>query len=91
MTTAAATGTPRKRRSRSTPKAEPNSSSPASTTSSSRASAEPPRVPMKVYVARKRMKVNGAWLTPGEVVPWASDLPRVESWVRAGFLNEEMR
>lgn len=42
-------------------------------------------------MVRRKMRVNGQWRMPGEVVPEAQDWPRVESMVRAGFLNEEMR
>jgi len=34
------------------------------------------------------MKVDGKQLMPGDPVPQASGWLRVESWVRAGFLNE---
>jgi hypothetical protein len=37
------------------------------------------------------MKVSGRQLQPGDDVPEAQDWLRVESWVRAGFLNEEWR
>jgi len=46
---------------------------------------------VKVYVARKRLEINGRVLQPGDEAPEANDLPRVESWVRAGLLNEEWR
>ena len=42
----------------------------------------------KEYTARKKMKVDGQQLKPGDVVPGAGEWLRVESWVRAGFLNE---
>jgi hypothetical protein len=34
------------------------------------------------------MKVNGTTRMPGDPVPEAEEWLRVESWVRAGFLNE---
>lgn len=40
-----------------------------------------------VYVARKTLKLNGRTIKPGTVVPEASSWPRVESWVRSGYLD----
>lgn len=39
------------------------------------------------YVARKPMRVAGRMVRAGDVVPEAGSWPRVESWVRAGFLD----
>jgi hypothetical protein len=40
-----------------------------------------------VFVARKTLKLNGRTIRPGEQVPEASGWPRVESWVRAGYIE----
>lgn len=39
------------------------------------------------YVARKTMRLNGRTIKPGIDVPEASAWPRVESWVRSGYLD----
>ena len=39
------------------------------------------------YVARKTMRLNGRTIKPGIDVPEASTWPRVESWVRSGYLD----
>lgn len=39
------------------------------------------------YVARKTLRLNGRLIKPGTVVPEASSWPRVESWVRAGYID----
>jgi len=44
-----------------------------------------PRGP--VYVARKPMQIGSRKIKPGETVPEAGSWPRVESWVRAGYLD----
>lgn len=41
------------------------------------------------YVARKPMQIGGRKIKVGEVVPEAASWPRVESWVRSGYLNVE--
>lgn len=41
------------------------------------------------YVARKSMQIGGRKIKVGEVVPEASSWPRVESWVRAGYIDIE--
>ena len=47
--------------------------------------AQKPKGP--VYVARKSMQIGGRKIKPGEVVPEAGSWPRVESWIRAGYLD----
>ena len=45
-------------------------------------------VPVTVmYVARKTLRLNGKLIRPGTLVPEASTWPRVESWVRSGYLD----
>lgn len=39
------------------------------------------------YVARKTLRLNGRLIKPGTVVPEAGSWPRVESWVRAGYID----
>lgn len=39
------------------------------------------------YVARKPMRIGDREIRVGDVVPEAGSWPRVESWVRAGFLD----
>lgn len=39
------------------------------------------------YVARKTLRLNGRTIKPGTDVPEAASWPRVESWVRAGYLD----
>ena len=39
------------------------------------------------YVARKTLRLNGRTVKPGTDVPEAASWPRVESWVRAGYLD----
>lgn len=39
-------------------------------------------------VGRKPLKVGDKYLQPGEVVPEAHTWPRVEAWVRSGWLKE---
>lgn len=86
------------------PRRQRRKSVPASSTSSEQltlpldASADPPSPPeptpppkRRVYVARKKITIDGQIRKPGDVVPEADSLPRVESWVRSGYLNEEWR
>jgi len=40
-----------------------------------------------VYVARKSMQLGGRKIKGGDVVPEAGSWPRVESWIRAGYLD----
>lgn len=39
------------------------------------------------YVARKTLRLNGRLIKPGTPVPEASGWPRVESWVRSGYID----
>lgn len=39
------------------------------------------------YVARKTLRLNGRTIKPGTDVPEASSWPRVESWVRTGYID----
>jgi hypothetical protein len=39
------------------------------------------------YVARKTLHLNGRLIKPGTLVPEASKWPRVESWVRSGYID----
>jgi hypothetical protein len=39
------------------------------------------------YVARKSMQIGSRKIKPGDLVPEAGSWPRVESWVRAGYLD----
>lgn len=39
------------------------------------------------FVARKTLRLNGRVIKPGTEVPEAASWPRVESWVRAGYLD----
>jgi hypothetical protein len=39
------------------------------------------------YVARKSMQIGGRKIRVGDVVPEAGSWPRVESWIRAGYLD----
>lgn len=39
------------------------------------------------YVARKTLRLNGRTIKPGTDVPEAASWPRVESWVRTGYLD----
>lgn len=41
----------------------------------------------KRYVARKTLRLNGRTIKPGTEVPEAEGWPRVESWVRSGYLD----
>jgi hypothetical protein len=45
----------------------------------------------KVYVARRILKIGKARIMPGQVVPGAEKWPRLESWVRAGAVEEVFR
>lgn len=47
-----------------------------------------PALPVYV-VGRKPLRVGSKFLQPGEVVPDAHKWPRVESWVRTGWLKVE--
>jgi hypothetical protein len=42
-----------------------------------------------VYVAARKMKRNGETIKVGDVIPDALAWPRLESWVRAGYLKEQ--
>lgn len=44
--------------------------------------------PPVYLVGRKPLKVGSEMLQPGEVVPDAHTWPRVEAWVRSGWLKE---
>lgn len=46
-----------------------------------------PRPKGTVYVARKPMRIGERMIKVGDVVPEAGSWQRVESWVRAGFLD----
>jgi|GEM_PF-2818119 len=39
------------------------------------------------YVARKSMQIGGRKIRIGDVVPEAVSWPRIESWIRAGYLD----
>lgn len=39
------------------------------------------------YVARKAMQIGGRKIRVGDSVPEAGSWPRVESWIRAGYLD----
>lgn len=39
------------------------------------------------YVARKTLRLNGRLIKPGTPVPEASGWPRVESWIRSGYID----
>ena len=46
-----------------------------------------PKTPVgPVYVARKTLRLNGRTIKPGTEVPEAASWPRVESWVRSGYI-----
>lgn len=40
-----------------------------------------------IYICRKPLKIGTRKFKPGEKVPEASKWTRVESWVRAGYLD----
>ena len=42
----------------------------------------------KEYAANKRLRYRGKWYEPGDVIPGASQWPRVESWIRQGYIRE---
>lgn len=46
-----------------------------------------PRPKGTVYVARKPMRIGERMIKVGDLVPEAGSWPRVESWIRAGFLD----
>jgi hypothetical protein len=52
-----------------------------------------PRVPRSKkpagpqYVARKPMQIGGRKIKIGDLVPEAGSWPRVESWIRSGYLD----
>lgn len=39
------------------------------------------------YVARKSMQIGGRKIRIGDAVPEAISWPRIESWIRAGYLD----
>jgi hypothetical protein len=39
------------------------------------------------YVARKPMQIGSRKIKIGDVVPEAGSWPRVESWIRSGYLD----
>lgn len=39
------------------------------------------------YIARKPMKIGGKKFKIGDPVPEANSWPRVESWLRAGYID----
>lgn len=41
------------------------------------------------YVARKSMQVGNRKIKVGDYVPEAGSWPRVESWIRSGYLDIE--
>lgn len=45
----------------------------------------------KVYVARRILKVGKDRIMPGQVIPGAEKWTRLESWVRAGAVEEVFR
>lgn len=42
----------------------------------------------KRYVARKKMVIQGKTYKPGDEIPFAHEILRIEGWIRAGYLNE---
>lgn len=42
----------------------------------------------KRYTARKKMVVQGKTYKPGDEIPFANEILRIEGWVRVGYLNE---
>lgn len=45
------------------------------------------KAPGPSYVARKPMQLGGRKIKIGDVVPEAGSWPRVESWIRSGYLD----
>lgn len=43
----------------------------------------------KTFVANKRLRYQGKWYEPGDVIPGADTWPRVESWLRQGYIKEQ--
>lgn len=41
-----------------------------------------------VYIAARRMQRNGEVIKIGDVLPDAASWPRLESWIRAGYVKE---
>jgi hypothetical protein len=39
------------------------------------------------YATTKRIRYRGKWYEPGEVLPGAGKWPRIESWVRTGYVK----
>lgn len=39
------------------------------------------------YKATKRLRIKGTWIEVGEVVPGADEWPRLESWIRQGWVT----
>lgn len=46
-----------------------------------------PKLEGPKYVARKSMQIGGRKIRIGDVVPEAVSWPRIESWIRAGYLD----
>lgn len=46
-----------------------------------------PELSSPKYVARKSMQIGGRKIRIGDVVPEAVSWPRIESWIRAGYLD----
>lgn len=49
---------------------------------------EPGSADTMVFVAARPMKRNGVSIKIGDVIEDAASWPRLESWVRAGYLKE---
>lgn len=41
-----------------------------------------------VYIAARKMQRNGEVIKVGDVIPDADLWPRLESWIRAGYVKE---
>lgn len=99
MSTAAASGTAavqsgRKPRSKPSPSA-PSSSLPEPLLADVPLAQEPPlqeEPPLvKAYLARKPLVIQGTTYKPGDEIPFAHEILRIEGWVRAGYLTEVWR